>query len=80
MMADCDLWQWRALFEIPFPQIYYTSRTHSQLSQFVREIQKSPFAESARVVSLASRNNLCINEAVRGLRSNGLINERFDFL
>ena len=41
-------------------QIYYCSRTHSQLSQFVREIQKSPFGGDTKVVSLGSRQ-------VRGL-------------
>ncbi len=57
-------------------RVYYTSRTHSQLSQFVHEIQKSPFGKEVRVVSLASRNNLCVNDAVRKLGSNALINER----
>jgi len=38
-----------------FEQIFYCSRTHSQLSQFVRELQKSPFHEDTRVVSLGSR-------------------------
>ena len=58
------------------PQIYYCSRTHSQLSQFVREVQKSPFADEIRLVSLASRNNLCINPAVKALGSSSLVNER----
>ena len=38
-----------------FLQIYYCSRTHSQLAQFVREIIKSPFGEDTRVISLGSR-------------------------
>ena len=38
-----------------FMQIYYCSRTHSQLAQFVREIIKSPFGEDTRVISLGSR-------------------------
>ena len=57
-------------------QIYYCSRTHSQLSQFVKEIQKSPFSESVRLVSLASRNIMCINESVKGLGGSALVNER----
>ncbi len=57
-------------------QIYYCSRTHSQLSQFVKEVQKSPFGNDVRLVSLASRNMLCINDAVRHLGSNSLVNER----
>ena len=36
-------------------QIYFCSRTHSQLSQFVREVMKSPYGDGTRVVSLGSR-------------------------
>ena len=57
-------------------QIFYCSRTHSQLSQFVKEIQKSPFSESVRLVSLASRNIMCINESVKGLGGSAMVNER----
>lgn len=57
-------------------KIYYCSRTHSQLTQFVREIQKSPFGNDTKVVSLGSRQNLCINEAVKRLKSLNLINDR----
>lgn len=57
-------------------KIYYCSRTHSQLSQFVREIIKSPYGEDARVTSLASRQNLCVNETVQKLKSLTLINDR----
>lgn len=38
-----------------FFQIFYCSRTHSQLAQFVREVQKSPFRDQTRVVTLGSR-------------------------
>lgn len=37
------------------PQIYYCSRTHSQLAQFVHEVQKSPFGKDISVVTLGSR-------------------------
>ncbi|XP_077984674.1 ATP-dependent DNA helicase DDX11-like [Glandiceps talaboti] len=57
-------------------KIYYCSRTHSQLAQFVREVQKSPFGEETKVVSLGSRQNLCINEAVRKLKSLSLMNDK----
>lgn len=46
------------LFAIPcfsLEQIYYCSRTHSQLAQFVHEVQKSPFGKDTRLVSLGSR-------------------------
>lgn len=59
-----------------FFQIFYCSRTHSQLTQFVREVQKSPFSDSTRVVSLGSRQNLCINEDVKSLKNINRINDR----
>ena len=36
-------------------KIYYCSRTHSQLSQFVQEVKKSPYGNGTHVISLASR-------------------------
>lgn len=59
-----------------FFQIFYCSRTHSQLAQFVREVQKSPFSDSTRVVSLGSRQNLCINDDVKRLKNINKINDR----
>ncbi|KAL3673599.1 hypothetical protein V7S43_001300 [Phytophthora oleae] len=50
-------------------KIIYCSRTHSQISQFVREIRKTAFAERIRVVSLGSRKNLCVNPKVSKLNS-----------
>ncbi|NXU66541.1 DDX11 helicase, partial [Horornis vulcanius] len=57
-------------------KIYYCSRTHSQLSQFVREVQKSPFGKDTRLVALGSRQNLCVNEEVQRLGALQLINDR----
>uniref|UniRef100_A0A452QFW9 DEAD/H-box helicase 11 n=1 Tax=Ursus americanus TaxID=9643 RepID=A0A452QFW9_URSAM len=75
-----NVWRWcRFFFEIPCfssEQIYYCSRTHSQLAQFVREVQRSPFGKDTRLVSLGSRQNLCINEDVKTLGSAQLINDR----
>lgn len=56
-------------------KIYYCSRTHSQLAQFVREIIKSPYGSNTRVLSLGSRQNLCVNDAVRKLNSLSLMND-----
>uniref|UniRef100_K3W6Y0 Helicase ATP-binding domain-containing protein n=1 Tax=Globisporangium ultimum (strain ATCC 200006 / CBS 805.95 / DAOM BR144) TaxID=431595 RepID=K3W6Y0_GLOUD len=50
-------------------KIIYCSRTHSQISQFVREIRKTVFGDHIRVVSLGSRKNLCTNPSVASLRS-----------
>ncbi|KAM5169870.1 ATP-dependent DNA helicase DDX11 isoform 2-T3 [Mantella aurantiaca] len=57
-------------------KIYYCSRTHSQLSQFVHELQKSPFGSETRLVSLGSRQNACVNDEVRHLGTVQLINDR----
>ncbi|XP_062954956.1 ATP-dependent DNA helicase DDX11 isoform X2 [Cynocephalus volans] len=57
-------------------KIYYCSRTHSQLAQFVHEVRKSPFGKEIRLVSLGSRQNLCVNEDVKQLGSVQLINDR----
>jgi chromosome transmission fidelity protein 1 len=46
-------------------RLIYSSRTHSQISQFVNEIKRTRFAKSMTSVSLGSRANLCINERVR---------------
>uniref|UniRef100_A0A2K5QEG5 DEAD/H-box helicase 11 n=1 Tax=Cebus imitator TaxID=2715852 RepID=A0A2K5QEG5_CEBIM len=57
-------------------KVYYCSRTHSQLAQFVHEVKKSPFGKDVRLVSLGSRQNLCVNEDVKSLGSAQLINDR----
>ncbi|KAI8987718.1 helicase C-terminal domain-containing protein [Mycotypha africana] len=56
-------------------KIFYASRTHSQLSQFVHEVRKTVYASDVFEVSLASRNHLCINEEVRQLGNVQKINE-----
>ncbi|CAB4010317.1 ATP-dependent DNA helicase DDX11 isoform X1, partial [Paramuricea clavata] len=64
------------LDEVHVTKIYYCSRTHSQLDQFVKEVKKSSFGASTRVVSLGSRLNLCVNEDVKTLRSISRVNDR----
>lgn len=56
-------------------QIIFCSRTHSQLSQFVREAKRTTFGADLRIVALGSRKSLCINEDVRGLGSVDAMNE-----
>nr|CAB3463498.1 unnamed protein product [Digitaria exilis] len=58
------------------PKVYFTSRTHSQLSQFVGELKRAEFAGRIRTVCLGSRKNLCINKDVLKLGSANRINER----
>ncbi|XP_046963240.1 ATP-dependent DNA helicase DDX11 [Vanessa cardui] len=57
-------------------KIYISSRTHSQLSQFVGEIKRTIFKDSTRVITLASRQHYCINSDVNKLKNANLINER----
>lgn len=42
-------------------KVYFCSRTHSQLSQFVKELKRTAFASEMKVVCLGSRKNFCIN-------------------
>ena len=51
------------------PQVFYCSRTHSQIAQFVSEIRKTVFGANARVITLGSRKNMCINSTVTKLAS-----------
>ncbi|XP_010417779.1 PREDICTED: ATP-dependent DNA helicase DDX11-like [Camelina sativa] len=57
-------------------KVFFCSRTHSQLSQFVKELRKTVFAKNINVVCLGSRKNLCINEDVLKLGNVTRINER----
>ncbi|KAI1117730.1 helicase C-terminal domain-containing protein [Nemania sp. NC0429] len=73
-------------------KIYYTSRTHSQLTQFVAELRRPTFppsvpdeflkgdedheAEAVKHVPLSSRQRLCINPSVARLGLLSAINDR----
>lgn len=62
-------------------QIYYTSRTHTQLRQLTSELLKTSFVgdetaedpeePSVSLVPLGSRKQLCINPRVRQLAKSG---------
>ncbi|XP_044729931.1 ATP-dependent DNA helicase DDX11 [Chrysoperla carnea] len=71
-VSDCD----ENEDEYAPTKIIFCSRTHSQLAQYVGEVLKSPFGKTTRVVTLASRQTYCINEAVKKLKSLSIINER----
>lgn len=45
-------------------KVYFCSRTHSQLSQFIKELRKTVFANEVKIVCLGSRKNFCINEGL----------------
>ncbi|XP_065320244.1 ATP-dependent DNA helicase DDX11-like isoform X1 [Gordionus sp. m RMFG-2023] len=61
-------------------KIYYCSRTHSQLQQFIKEIVKTEYATKykIKVALLASRNHYCINPQVKTSNQENiwLINEK----
>uniref|UniRef100_A0A0R3RHF6 Helicase ATP-binding domain-containing protein n=1 Tax=Elaeophora elaphi TaxID=1147741 RepID=A0A0R3RHF6_9BILA len=46
-----------------YPKILYASRTHSQLAQVIRELNKTTYKD-IKTVTLASRDVLCINDKV----------------
>ncbi|KAJ1900499.1 ATP-dependent DNA helicase chl1 [Kickxella alabastrina] len=48
-------------------KIFYASRTHSQLQQFISEIKRTSFGKSSKIkcVTLGSRWQLCTNDRVR---------------
>ncbi|KAI8881907.1 DNA repair helicase [Backusella circina FSU 941] len=56
-------------------KIYYASRTHSQLTQFVHEVNKTVYSDQVYEISLASRKGLCIHDEVRKLPNVARINE-----
>ncbi|RDL33822.1 uncharacterized protein BP5553_08190 [Venustampulla echinocandica] len=71
-------------------KIFYCSRTHSQLTQFINELRRVEFPaaipdeepgkeikiEDLKHLTLGSRKNLCINPRVNKLNSVTAINER----
>ncbi|KAI1294105.1 helicase C-terminal domain-containing protein [Xylaria venustula] len=73
-------------------KIFYTSRTHSQLTQFISELRRPKFSpsvpdefiggneeheiEGVKHVPLSSRQRLCINPSVARLGSLSAINDR----
>lgn len=65
-----DAWETLGL-----PQIYYCSRTHTQLAQFVSEIKKTPF-KNVRCVILGSRKMACIHSDIQKHQSDQSINEK----
>ncbi|EPY26516.1 regulator of telomere elongation helicase 1 [Angomonas deanei] len=50
-------------------QVIYCSRTHSQLSQVIRELKKTSYAEKVSMSVLGSREHMCVNSEVLRLPS-----------
>ncbi|KAF0738392.1 hypothetical protein Ae201684_005744 [Aphanomyces euteiches] len=47
------------------PQIYFCSRTHSQLSQVIQELKKCQFASRIKMTLLGAKKHYCIHPSVR---------------
>jgi len=68
---------------LQLPQIFYCSRTHSQLAQFIAEMNKTVYCKvdpatniaPIRCITLGSRRNLCVNESVVKLKSESSMSE-----
>ena len=50
------------------PKIYYTSRTHSQLSNAIKELKKTSYLPRNSILS--SRDNMCVNSVVKCFKGN----------
>ena len=57
-------------------QIYYCSRTHTQLAQFMGEVMSLKAFAPVRALALGSRKVLCVNRDVRKLASDARIADR----
>lgn len=56
--------EFEGMIDVPPPvQIIYTSRTHSQLNQVLRELRKTAYVPSTAYLS--SRDHMCINEEMK---------------
>lgn len=66
----------RSIVELNIPQIFYSSRTHTQISQFLDEIKKCDAFKNIRSVALGSRRNLCINSKLDHIQSDAVLSEK----
>ncbi len=57
-------------------KVLFCSRTHSQLSQFLGEVRRTPYGRSVAAVALGSRKQLCTNPHVAEMASVAAINDR----
>ena len=52
------------------PVIFYTSRTHAQLSNVIQELQKTCYRPRNAIIS--SRDQMCVNELIKGFHGHTL--------
>lgn len=53
--------------KIKVPRIYYGTRTHKQITQVIRELNKTEYKKELRMCILSSRDRTCINPNVKDL-------------
>lgn len=75
MSLLCSSLAWQQSQSKSHGLIYYTSRTHVQLSQAAKEMKRTAYAKVPAVV-LASRERMCLNDEVleQSLKQNSAIN------
>ena len=76
--VDWGLLSTEVEMHLPMPKIFYCSRTHSQLAQFVSEVKKATSGDprEVRCITLGSRSAMCINPSVRKLSTDAAISEK----
>lgn len=52
------------------PRIYYSSRTHSQLSNVIKELKKTCYLPKTAILS--SRDNMCVHNVIKNFKGNAL--------
>ncbi|KII74985.1 putative ATP-dependent RNA helicase DDX11-like protein 8 [Thelohanellus kitauei] len=57
-------------------KIYYCSRTHTQLSQFITQFKQTKYKSHVRTSTLASRQLLCIHPKLNKIADPQLINDK----
>ncbi|PRP77742.1 putative ATP-dependent RNA helicase DDX11-like protein 8 [Planoprotostelium fungivorum] len=62
--------------ELKTRKVFYCSRTHTQLSQFVNEVKRTKYAEKVTVITLGSRMTTCINDDVKKLGTLNRMNDK----
>jgi chromosome transmission fidelity protein 1 len=64
--------------QLQMPKIFYCSRTHTQLTQFISEVKKATGGDAStlRCITLGSRSNMCINPAVQRMSSDAAKSEK----
>ena len=56
-------------------KVIIASRTHSQLSQLIRELKRTKFKDQFSVVTLGSRLQLCTNSSISKENSSAVVND-----